>query len=136
MCNDHLFFSLLIYLLFTLVAVMALEGGKRLSADTMKDLVCSSILEMVPELVQSLRAGHALSEKTNGTLGVCNYHLNRHSDYTHYVKASPGFLDRMLMYTANVDTCPERDKCTVLLLDEMHIYEDLVFIKHMRTIIA
>ena len=44
---------------------MALEGGERLSADTMKDLVRSSILEMVPELVQSLRA--APSEDTDAT---------------------------------------------------------------------
>ena len=46
---------------------MALEGGERLSADTMKDLVRSSILEMVSELVQSLRAGHAPSEDTDTT---------------------------------------------------------------------
>ena len=40
------------------------------------------------------------------------------------------------MWTANVDTWPEREKCTVFLLDEMHICEDLVFIKHMRTMIG
>ena len=60
-------------------------------------------------------------------------------DYTHYVKASPGFsndVDRMLIHTAKVDTCPERERCTILLLDEMHIREDLVFDKHMRTMIG
>ena len=54
-------------------------------------------------------------------------------DYTHYVQAATGFsteVDRMLMKAAKVDPCPEREKCMILLLDEMHIREDLVFDKH------
>lgn len=60
-------------------------------------------------------------------------------DYTHYVQASTGFsteVDRMLMQAAAVDTCPEREKCTILLLDEMHIREDLVFDKHTGAMIG
>lgn len=54
-------------------------------------------------------------------------------DYTHYVKASTGFsgeVDQMLVNAADVQSCPERNKCVILLLDEMHIREDLVFDKH------
>ncbi len=54
-------------------------------------------------------------------------------DYTHYTEAAPGFsakVDSMLMRAAKVDNCPERSKCMLLLLDEMHIREDLVYDKH------
>ena len=46
-----------------------------------------------------------------------------------YVTACMGFsskMDEMLIKAAKVDTCPERKKCVLLLLDEMHICEDLV----------
>ena len=36
----------------------------------------------------------------------------------------------MLMEAAEVRTCPERNKCILLLLDEMHVREDLVYDKH------
>ena len=39
-------------------------------------------------------------------------------------------VDEMLMKAADVISCPERDKCVVLLLDEMHIQQDIVFDKH------
>ncbi len=54
-------------------------------------------------------------------------------DYTHYIKARMGFsseVDEMLVSAANLTTCPEREKCVLLLLDEMHIRQDLVFDKH------
>lgn len=54
-------------------------------------------------------------------------------DYTYYVKASTGFskeVDEMLMKAADITACPEREKCVVLLLDEMHIRHDIVFDKH------
>ena len=60
-------------------------------------------------------------------------------DYTHYVKAAPGFsheVDLMLMEAAKVDMCPDRNRCTLLLLDEMHIREDFVFDKHTGKIIG
>lgn len=49
------------------------------------------------------------------------------------MEAHTGFsdaVDRMLINTAKVGSCPEREKCILLLLDEMHIREDLVFDKH------
>ncbi|KAL5469038.1 hypothetical protein EMCRGX_G030227 [Ephydatia muelleri] len=54
-------------------------------------------------------------------------------DYTHYIEAKCGFsveVDFMLQKAAKVESCPERDKCTILLLDEMYIREDLVYNKH------
>ena len=60
-------------------------------------------------------------------------------DYTHYVKASTGFssdVDKMLMQAAKIDSCPEREKNVILLLDEMHIKEDLVFDKHTGSMIG
>ena len=42
----------------------------------------------------------------------------------------------MLMEAAKVGSCPDRDRCTMLLLDEMHIREDLVFDKHSGMIIG
>ena len=36
----------------------------------------------------------------------------------------------MLMEAAEVNTCAERNKCVILLLDEMHVREDLVYDKH------
>ena len=34
------------------------------------------------------------------------------------------------MEAANVVSCPERDKYIIIILDEMHIREDLVYDKH------
>jgi len=36
----------------------------------------------------------------------------------------------MLMEAAEVKTCPEHNRCVLLLLDEMHVREDLVYDKH------
>ena len=54
-------------------------------------------------------------------------------DYTHYVKAEAGFsheVDVMLLKAAKVEVCPNREKFVILLLDEMHIREDIVYDKH------
>ena len=42
----------------------------------------------------------------------------------------------MLVKAAKVELCPEREKCVLLLLDEMHIREDLVFDKHTGAMIG
>ena len=54
-------------------------------------------------------------------------------DYTHFFKELVGFsveVDRMLMEAVHVETCPEREKLVVLLMDEMYIREDIVYEKH------
>ena len=40
------------------------------------------------------------------------------------------------MEAAKLHTCREREKCVILLLDEMHIREDLVFDKHTGSMIG
>lgn len=54
-------------------------------------------------------------------------------DYTYYTKTTCGFsddVDKQLMKAANIDTCNERDKYVLLMMDEMHIKEDIVYDKH------
>ena len=60
-------------------------------------------------------------------------------DCTHYVNAKPRFsaqVDKMLIEAAKVDTCPERNRCVLLLLDEMHLKEDLIYDKHSGELIG
>ena len=66
------------------------------------------------------------------TLVVSSYLLSVHCVIIHsyYAKASIGFskeVDEMLIDTSGVKSCPERNKQVILLLDEMHIREDLAF---------
>ena len=42
----------------------------------------------------------------------------------------------MLVQAAKIKSCAEREKCVVLLLDEMHIREDLVYDKHTGELIG
>ena len=40
------------------------------------------------------------------------------------------------MQATKVETCPEREKYVLLLLDEMHIWEDLVYDKHSGALVG
>ena len=54
-------------------------------------------------------------------------------DYTHHVKAMPGFssdVDLQLYTAAQLKGCNVRDMHAILVIDEMHIKEDLVFDKN------
>ena len=54
-------------------------------------------------------------------------------DYSNCIKASAGFsteVDRQLMKAAKLEICPDWHKLVVLLIDEMHIREGLVYNKH------
>ncbi len=60
-------------------------------------------------------------------------------DYTHFASAKPGFsveVDKMLIDASKVASCPEREKYVLLLLDEMHVKEDLIFNKHSGELIG
>lgn len=49
------------------------------------------------------------------------------------MKASAGFstsVDNLLMQAARLDSCQDWEKLVVLLLDEMHVREDLVYDKN------
>lgn len=54
-------------------------------------------------------------------------------DYTYFTKTAPGFnadVDEQISKAAKLDTCPEREKCVIILMDEMHIKEGIVYDKH------
>ena len=54
-------------------------------------------------------------------------------DCTFYIQPMVGFssdVDRQLAEAAKLSSCPSRDKCVILLMDEMHIRSDLVYNKH------
>lgn len=60
-------------------------------------------------------------------------------DYTNCVKAADGFspeVDCQLMQAAQMESCQDWQKLVVLLLDEMHIKEGLVYDKHTGNIIG
>ena len=51
-------------------------------------------------------------------------------DYTYHIKASVGFSDEVdthLVTSARLDSCPERERCIVILMDEMYVREDIVY---------
>ncbi len=53
-------------------------------------------------------------------------------DYTHYIRARAGFsseVDTELLRVANYWELQEWEKCIGLLIDEMHLKEDLVYDK-------
>lgn len=69
--------------------------------------------------------------RTSGALRLPSQRTLR--DYTHFTKASCGFspeVDRQLIDTASIISCPEREKYIVMLMDEIHIKENLVYDKH------
>ena len=54
-------------------------------------------------------------------------------DYTHVIKPSSGFsndIDEMIVKEAKLAKCKEWEKHVVLIFDEMHIKEDLIFDKY------
>ena len=54
-------------------------------------------------------------------------------DYTYYTKATTEFsteVDKILKETVKVSNCSTRGKYVLLMLDEMHTREDLVYDKH------
>lgn len=54
-------------------------------------------------------------------------------DYTHHTKATVGFskeVDKQLQIAANLPSCPEREKCVIIIMNEMHLRENLSYDKH------
>ena len=50
-------------------------------------------------------------------------------DYTYVAKAVTGFsheVDSQLSMVPNIDSCPEREKHVIILMDEMHIRKDIL----------
>lgn len=60
-------------------------------------------------------------------------------DYTYFLESTIGFssaVDQHLMGTAKIETLADYQKCVALVLDEMHIKEDLVYNKHTGNLIG
>ena len=60
-------------------------------------------------------------------------------DYTHFCASSSGFstnVDKQLTHAASMHTLEDWQKNVILLLDEMHIKENLVYDKHTGTLIG
>ena len=56
-------------------------------------------------------------------------------DYTYIARAKPGFgtdIDAHLLRESRIDTRPPHERHVILLMDEMHIREDLVSDQHGR----
>lgn len=54
-------------------------------------------------------------------------------DYTHYIPPSTGFsseVDQQLIAAAQIEKLEDWQKCVIVILDEMHIKEDLIYNKH------
>ena len=69
-----------------------------------------------------------------------SYHPSGHFEtIIHYVPASAGFLnavDIQLMEAANIASCPEYEENILLIMDEMHLKESLVFNKHTGALVG
>ena len=74
------------------------------------------------------------SLRTSGCLGLPSQRTLR--DYTHHIKAAPGFSHDVDMLLSRTENCPERDKYIILLLDEMYVREDIAYDKHSGEIIG
>ena len=60
-------------------------------------------------------------------------------DYTHYISTGAGFsaaTDQQLLEHANVNRLGEWEKFVVLILDEMHIRDELVYDKHAGNLVG
>ena len=67
--------------------------------------------------------------------GPSCFHLREHlgTDYTYYTKAAVGFandVDQQLKGAAKLLSCSEKDKCVIIIMDEMHLRQNLTYDKH------
>ena len=76
------------------------------------------------------------SQKAYETMRKCGILLPSQRtlcDYSHHIKATPGFtmeVDAQLCQSVKLEEREEWEKHIILLIDEMHIKEGLVFNKH------
>jgi hypothetical protein len=69
--------------------------------------------------------------RTTGLLHLPSQRTLR--DYTYYTEACHGFsasVDQQLRKVARIESCRLMEQYVVLIMDEMHIREDLVYDKH------
>lgn len=75
--------------------------------------------------------------RTSGVLKLPSQRTLR--DYTYHIESAPGFsaiVDKELMDTADILNCAERDRYVIIIFDEMHVRENIVYNKHTGAIIG
>lgn len=80
--------------------------------------------------LRHLSSGCYESHRKSGCLSLPSQRTLRH--YTHFATAESGFstaVDEQLIEAVRISTCPEWKKCVVVLMDEMHIREDVIYNK-------
>ena len=71
------------------------------------------------------------NDKGTGTIQLPSQQTLR--DYTYHTKAVVGLsaeVDQDLSTVAKLPSCMERDKCVIIIFNEMHLCQDLTFDKH------
>ncbi len=104
----------------------SLKDARSMRWEPMMIRWCLYLRHLTSSAYETLRLSGAIKLPSQRTL----------RDYTHFTNATTGFsseVDQQLIDTAKMKTCPEREKCVVILMDEMHIKEDLVYNKHTGT---
>ena len=101
----------------------SLKNAKSMKWDPLMIRWCLYLRHLSSSAYQMLRESGVICLPSQRTL----------RDYTYHIQSSIGFseeVDKYLMDLAKISLCPEREKYVVLLMDEMHIKEDLVYDKH------
>ena len=79
---------------------------------------CLSIRQQSSKAYEALRQSGCIHLPSQRTL----------RDYSHCIKAKPGFsvdVDLQLARAANLSLCADTDKLVIILLDEIHLKENL-----------
>ncbi len=101
----------------------SLKNAKSMKWDPLMIRWCLYLRHLSSSAYQMLRESGVIYLPSQRTL----------RDYTYHIQSSIGFsdeVDKYLMDIANINSCPERDKYVILLMNEMHVKEDLVYDKH------
>ena len=51
-------------------------------------------------------------------------------DYTYYAVGFANDVDQQLRAAAKLSSCSEKDKCVIIIMDEMHLQQNLIYDKH------
>lgn len=102
---------------------ISLKDARSMRWEPMMIRWCLYLRHLSTGAYETLRSSGAIKLPSQRTL----------RDYTHFTQATSGFsaeVDRQLMSLAKIETCPERERYVAILMDEMHIKENLVYNKH------
>lgn len=102
---------------------VSLKNARSMRWEPMMIRWCLYLRHLSTGAYETLRSSGAVKLPSQRTL----------RDFTHFTQATSGFsneVDRQLMDLAEIGTCPEKEKYIVILMDEMHIKQSLVYNKH------